>query len=74
MKMYKKKLIKVSCLLPRKKSLCISINICCVFRKVSLDSPEDLKVYPPPPVATGPGLDRPIHGPGHAPHQVQTVS
>ena len=36
-------------------------------RKVSLDSPEDLKVYPPPPVATGPGLDRPLQGPGHLP-------
>merc|ERR1740128_1487073 len=33
-------------------------------RKVSLDSPEDdMLVYPPPPVATGPGLDRPLHAP-----------
>ena len=35
---------------------------------MSIDSSEDgVVVYPlPPPVATGPGLDRPLH----APHQV----
>jgi hypothetical protein len=38
------------------------------YRKSSFDSPDgEVKVYPPPPVATGPGLDRPIHAPIHHP-------
>ena len=38
--------------------------MCVPYRKVSNASIEEgLVVYPPPPVATGPGLDRPLQAP-----------